>query len=104
MGLAKQISTHSCEHIPVRLQWLFTSNGHKFFVSQKFCSDNIVSSPPFTSVGNKTDPMSFVTQVSKICHPKYITFHQIAVLLVLEKSTYLQNHAFIFQVDLRCCN
>lgn len=64
LGLAKQVSVNTCKRIPERLQWLFTPYGHRFFINQKFTYEAIVSSTPFTSLGNKTDPMAYVMQVS----------------------------------------
>lgn len=63
LGLAKHIYVISCERIPERLQWLFTPYGHRFFLSQKISYEPRLASTPFTSLGNKADPMAFVMQV-----------------------------------------
>ncbi|GLV35496.1 Sterol regulatory element binding protein [Carabus blaptoides fortunei] len=63
LGLAKQISVNTCEHIPSRLQWLFSPYGYKFFVQQRFSYDVLTPSTPFTCLGNKADPMAYVMQV-----------------------------------------
>lgn len=66
LGLAKQISVNTCEHIPSRLQWLFSPYGYKFFVQQRFSYDVPTPSTPFTCLGNKADPMAYVMRVSNI--------------------------------------
>lgn len=74
LGLAKQVSVNTCDRIPERLQWLFTPYGHRFFINRKFTYEPIVSSTPFTSLGNKTDPMTYVMQVRIIVTVFFVSF------------------------------
>lgn len=63
LGLAKQASTNSCDQIPLKLQWVFTQPGYRFFISQKLTYEVEVLGLPFASLGNKADPMSFILKV-----------------------------------------
>ncbi|GLG96286.1 uncharacterized protein GBIM_03088 [Gryllus bimaculatus] len=59
--LARNACTKGCSQVPMRLQWLFTAYGHRFFVSQRW-SYGPVSGYLFSSLGNKADPLSYVMQ------------------------------------------
>lgn len=62
LALARNTCTSGCSQVPMRLQWLFTAYGHRFFVSHRW-SYGPVSSYLFSSLGNKADPLSYVMRV-----------------------------------------
>lgn len=70
LGLAKQASTNSCDPIPLKLQWVFTPSGYRFFVTQKFSYEVESTGLPFASLGNKSEPISYILKVTY-----YITFY-----------------------------
>lgn len=57
LGLAKLAATNSCDPIPLRLKWLFTPYGCKFFLSFKFSKQCKAKSMPYTKLGNNVDPL-----------------------------------------------
>lgn len=63
MGLAQHASVNSCDPIPSRLKWIFTPYGYKFFTLHKFNYKATTSSVPFSTLGNKADPLAYVTKV-----------------------------------------
>lgn len=63
LGLAHHASLNSCDPIPSRLKWIFTPYGYKFFTSQKFSYTPSATSVPFSTLGNKADPMAYVMKV-----------------------------------------
>jgi sterol regulatory element-binding transcription factor 1 len=46
----------------VKLQWLFTAYGHRFFVSHHW-SYGCVTGSTFSSLGNRADPLAYVIRV-----------------------------------------
>ena len=62
MSLARHVCFKGCSQVPLRLQWLFTAYGHRFFVSHRWSYDFVVGSP-FSSVGNRADPLAYVMRV-----------------------------------------
>lgn len=67
LGAARQASTVSCDPVPLRLRWIFTPSGYRFFLQQRrYRSTNIPVTPeketglPFSTLGNQADPMAFV--------------------------------------------
>lgn len=66
LGLAKLWSTNSCDTVPKRLQWIFTTYGFKFFLSRKFTKEVQESSIPFSSIGNNVDPLALQLKVVSI--------------------------------------
>lgn len=66
LGAARQASTVSCDPVPLRLRWIFTPSGYRFFLQQRYRSNNIATPPeketglPFSTLGNQADPMAFV--------------------------------------------
>lgn len=64
-GLAKLASTNSCDPIPLRLKWLFTPYGFRYFLSYKFSEQYKPKSLPFTKLGDNIDPL---IQLMKIYH------------------------------------
>ncbi|XP_076274163.1 sterol regulatory element binding protein [Rhynchophorus ferrugineus] len=57
LGLAKLASTNSCDPIPLRLKWLFTPYGYKFFLSYRFSEQYKPKTLPFTKLGDSVDPL-----------------------------------------------
>lgn len=62
LSLARHVCVKGCSQVPMRLQWLFTAYGHRFFVSQRWSYGSVLSSP-FSSLGNRADPLSYVMRV-----------------------------------------
>ncbi|XP_060530228.1 sterol regulatory element-binding protein 1 [Cylas formicarius] len=77
LGLAKLASTYSCDSIPVRLKWIFTPYGYKYFLSHKFVQEYKPKSLPFTVLGKIIDPL--VVQM-KIYH-EHLLEKALSVLL-----------------------
>jgi sterol regulatory element-binding transcription factor 1 len=46
----------------VKLQWLFTAYGHRFFVSHHW-SYGCVTNSAFSSLGDRADPLAYVMRV-----------------------------------------
>ncbi|PSN41839.1 hypothetical protein C0J52_16229 [Blattella germanica] len=59
LSLARHICLKGCSQVPMHLQWLFTAYGHRFFVSHRW-SYGCASLSPFSSLGNRADPLSYV--------------------------------------------
>jgi sterol regulatory element-binding transcription factor 1 len=44
----------------VKLQWLFTAYGHRFFVSHHWSYGSVAVVSTFSSLGNNADPLAYV--------------------------------------------
>ncbi|XP_066999695.2 sterol regulatory element-binding protein 1 [Anabrus simplex] len=62
LSLARHVCLKGCSQVPMRLQWLFTAYGHRFFVSQRWSYGSVPNSL-FSSLGNRADPLSYVMRV-----------------------------------------
>ena len=62
LSLARHVCFKGCSQVPLRLQWLFTAYGHRFFVSHRWSYDFVAGSP-FSSLGNRADPLAYVMRV-----------------------------------------
>ncbi|PNF43046.1 hypothetical protein B7P43_G05564 [Cryptotermes secundus] len=62
LSLARHVCFKRCRRVPVRLQWLFTAYGHRFFVSHHW-SYGCVTGSTFSSLGNRADPLAYVMRV-----------------------------------------
>lgn len=60
---AKQESSKLCEQIR-KFQWIFTPYGYRFFIRHNFLYDANSNESLFTTMGNKSDPMTYVTKVN----------------------------------------
>lgn len=58
---AKQESSKLCEQIR-KFQWIFTPYGYRFFIRHNFLYDANSNESLFTTMGNKSDPMTYVTK------------------------------------------
>lgn len=64
LNKAKMESSKLGNKIPIEFQWLLTPYGYRFFLAGSFDYSNTLSDESIFSVlGNKADPMSFVTKV-----------------------------------------
>jgi sterol regulatory element-binding transcription factor 1 len=59
LSLARHVCFKRCSQVPVKLQWLFTAYGHRFFVSHHW-SYGAVAVSTFSSLGNRADPLAYV--------------------------------------------
>lgn len=62
LSVARNVCFKGCSQVPLRLQWLFTAYGHRFFVSHRWSYDFVAGSP-FSSLGNRADPLAYVMRV-----------------------------------------
>ncbi|KAG8226034.1 hypothetical protein J437_LFUL004155 [Ladona fulva] len=62
LGLARHVCLKGCSQVPMRLQWLFSAYGHRFFVSQKWSYTSMQPSL-FSSLGCRSDPLAYVTRM-----------------------------------------
>ncbi|EEB11877.1 sterol regulatory element-binding protein, putative [Pediculus humanus corporis] len=61
LNLARQICLKNCPKTPSRFQWIFTNQGYKFFLTNKWSFKN-TDSTLFSCLGNTIDPLAFVTR------------------------------------------
>ncbi|XP_069702898.1 sterol regulatory element-binding protein 1 [Periplaneta americana] len=59
LSLARHVCFKGCSPVPMRLQWLFTAYGHRFFVSHRWSYGSVTPSL-FSSLGSRADPLSYV--------------------------------------------
>ncbi|XP_071445598.1 sterol regulatory element-binding protein 1 [Hetaerina americana] len=63
LGLARHVCLKNCSQVPMRLQWLFSSYGLRFFVTQKWSYGSVTPNSLFSSLGNRSDPLAYATRM-----------------------------------------
>ena len=71
LNLARQICLKNCPKTPSRFQWIFTNQGYKFFLTNKWSFKN-TDSTLFSCLGNTIDPLAFVTRVRNTGTKKFV--------------------------------
>ncbi|XP_046393991.1 sterol regulatory element-binding protein 1 [Ischnura elegans] len=63
LGLARHVCLKHCSQVPMRLQWLFSSYGLRFFVTQKWSYGSVTHNSLFSSLGNRSDPLAYAARM-----------------------------------------
>ncbi|XP_059484722.1 sterol regulatory element-binding protein 1 isoform X2 [Neocloeon triangulifer] len=62
LGLARQVCMKHCSQVPLRLQWLFTAHGHRFFVSRSW-SYSTMAATLFSGLEDNADPLAYAIRM-----------------------------------------